>query len=132
MAKRSKQILKEYFASGALPTGAQFAELIDSFAEALTPAKLTIVSGAVTRTQRQHKIETESGAASDDLDTINGGADGEELILRLFDATHAVTVKNGTGNVVIPSDALLDSASKSLHLWYNGDTAKWNEISRNV
>ncbi len=129
MAKRSRTILKEYFAQQTTPSGAQFAELIDSMEDNLAPTTLTIVSGEITRTQRRHKIETELQAATDDLDTINGGADGDEIILRAVSDSRTVVVKNGTGNIAMSGDFSLDDDTDALHLWYNGDTSKWNRIS---
>jgi hypothetical protein len=62
-------------------------------------AALTIASGAITVTQNYHKVDTESGAASDDLATINGGTAGMWVILRLTNAAHDVVIKHGTGNI---------------------------------
>lgn len=129
MAKRSKAILKEYFGAGALPSAAQFEDLIDSMDEALPPTTLTIVSAAISVTRKRHKIETEAQAASDTLSTINGGSDGEELILRLVDASRTVTV-DSAGNIDIASSFSMATSRATLHLWYNGDASKWNEISR--
>lgn len=128
MAKRSRTILKEYFAASATPSGAQFAELIDSMEDNLAPTTLTIVAGVITRTQRRHKIDTELQASTDDLDTIDGGADGDELILRAVHDGRTVVVKNGTGNIAMSGDFSLDDDTDALHLWYNGDTSKWNRI----
>lgn len=129
MAKRTKAILKEYTASGAVPTGDQFTELLDSLEDNLAPTTLNIAVGVVTRTQRRHKVDTEVQAATDDLDTINGGVDGEEIILRAVSGSRTVVVKNGTGNINMASDFSLDDATKSIHLWYNGDTSEWNRVN---
>lgn len=129
MPKRTKAILKEYFAAGAIPTGDQWGELIDSLEDNLAPTTLNIASGVVTRTQRRHKVDTEIQAATDDLDTINGGVDGEEIILRAVSGARTVVVKTGTGNINMASDFSLDDATKSLHLWYNGDTDEWNRVN---
>ena len=129
MPKRTKVILKEFFAAGATPNGDRFAELIDSLEDNLAPTTLTIAVGEITRTQRRHKVDTENQAATDDVDTINGGADGDELILRAADGTRTSVFKNGTGNIVMSGDFSLDDTTKSLHLWYNGDTDKWNRVN---
>lgn len=129
MPKRTKAILKEYTASGTVPTGDQFAELLDSLEDNLAPTTLNIAAGVITRTQRRHKVDTEIQAATDDLDTINGGVDGEEIILRAVSGSRTVVVKNGTGNINIASDFSLDDATKSIHLWYNGDTDEWNRVN---
>jgi hypothetical protein len=94
------------------------------------PVKLTIASGVITVTQASHTVETEGGGATDDLDTINGGADGKMLILRAFDTTHTVVVKNGTGNIRCGSDMSLDSREDTMTLMYIGDLMVWVEIAR--
>jgi len=66
------------------------------------PAALTIATGAVTITQMLHKLDTEAAAASDDLDTITGGANGSLILLTATDDTHSVVVKHLTGNIVCP------------------------------
>lgn len=129
MAKRSRTILKEYFAAGATPTGRQFEELIDSLEDNLAPTTLNIVSGVITRTQRRHKVDTELLAATDDLYTIDGMADGEEIILRAVSDSRTTVVKASGGNIAMSGDFSLDDNVKALHLWYNGDTDKVNRVS---
>src|SRR5574343_848241 len=43
--------------------------------------ELTIASGAITVTQTFHRVDTEADAASADLPTITGGADGQFLVI---------------------------------------------------
>lgn len=131
MPKRSKAILKQYFGAGTVPTGAQFAEMLDSLEDNLAPTTLIIVNGAITRIQKRHKVDTEDGAATDDLDTIGGGADGEELILRIVAAGRTVVLKAGTGDIDMATDFTMSTTRHVMHLWYNGDDAKWQEIARN-
>ncbi len=66
-----------------------------------TPAGLTIDAGVVIKTQTHHVIESESGT-EDDLETINGGADGEVLLLRAA-AGHTITLKNDIDNLHNPA-----------------------------
>lgn len=131
MPKRSKTILKEYLGAGTVPTGSQFAEMLDSLEDNLAPTTLIIVNGAITRTQKRHKVDTEDGASTDDLDTIGGGADGEELILRIAVSGRTVVLKEGTGDIDMASDFSMSTTRHVMHLWYNGDDAKWQEIARN-
>ena len=44
--------------------------------------ELTIASGAIAITQNNHTVDTQGDAATDDLDTINGGTDGLVLFFR--------------------------------------------------
>ncbi len=60
------------------------------------PTELTIASGAVTKTQGYHTIDTQSDASSDDLDTISGGGVGDILFLSAAnDAREVVITRNG-------------------------------------
>ena len=74
--------------------------------------ELTIATGAVTATQSQHTIDTESDASSDDLDTINGIAENELVMVRPANDARTVVLKHGTGNLECPgdSDVTLDDA----------------------
>jgi hypothetical protein len=94
------------------------------------PTMLTIASGVITITQDSHRIETEGGAASDNLDTINGGTDGKVILLRAYDTTHTVVVKNGTGNIRCGTDMSLDSQEDTITLVYAGNISVWLELSR--
>jgi len=89
-------------------------------------AELTIASGVVTATHQAHKIDTEGGAASDDLDTINGGAFGDVLTIS---AAVGVTVvaKNGTGNLTLGADRSLNEAGDTLVLRKYAD-GNWHQV----
>jgi hypothetical protein len=90
---------------------------------------LTIASGAVTATRSFHLIAGEGGSA-DDLETINGGNDGQILVLRASDDAVTITVKS-TGNVVTSgSDMVLDNANDTITLMYDSNLTKWLELSR--
>lgn len=89
--------------------------------------ELTIASGAVTAGVKTfYRIDTESDAASDDLDTINGGAAGEMLIIRAENTGRTVVVTTA-GNIVTPNAAsiALDETYKMLWLIYDGGLSKW-------
>lgn len=130
MARRSKAILKEYFGAGAVPTSAHFEELIDSLEDALAPITLTIVSGTIDVVQKRHKLETEGQASSGTLSTINGGDDGDILFLRLLSSSRTVTVDTA-GNIAMAAGSFsMTTATAILVLMRNGDTSKWDEISR--
>ena len=83
-------------------------------------AELTITAGIVTKTQSFHKIDTEGDAATDDLDTISGGSEGEVLVIRCESGARVVTVKNGTGNIIMDADVELNDVGKMLALIYDG------------
>ena len=88
-------------------------------------ATLTIVSGDVTATGSYHTIAGE-GAADDDLIGINGGVDGDILIIRPSLDSVTITVKhNGSAaaadNILLngDSDVTLDDEDDTLTLLYD-------------
>ncbi len=62
-------------------------------------SKLFITSGAVVPTGAVHMLDTEGGAVSDDLDTIDvaNHPEGRILMLSCADSSRAVTIKHGAG-----------------------------------
>lgn len=62
--------------------------------------ELTIATGAITVTQSQHTVDTESDAASDDLDTITAATGAGDLVfIAPADGARTVVLKHGTGNI---------------------------------
>jgi len=93
-------------------------------------SELTISSGAVTATKNYHTLDTEGGAGTDDLDTINGGSDGQLLILRDDSNNRDVTAKDGTGNLALAGDFTFTNSLDTLTLLYCAGKSEWLEISR--
>ena len=90
-------------------------------------SELTIATGAVTQTQSVHTVDTQSDAASDDLDTITIATDMSVLLLTLENAARIVTLKHGTGNLNLPDDADIVMAENTVYfLLYNGTA--WNLV----
>lgn len=89
--------------------------------------ELTLASGEITITGSNHTIDTESDAASDDLDTINGGSDGAMVTLRIENDAREITLKDGTGNIETPDgeDILLTDDENAVTLQYDGALSKW-------
>lgn len=92
-------------------------------------SELTIAGGVVTATQSNHSIDTQADAASDDLDTINGGTGGDILVLRSENSARDVTVKDGTGNIYLAGDCVLDNIQDTLVLKFLTGLG-WVELSR--
>jgi len=90
-------------------------------------SELTIATGVITATQTYHRVDTEGDAASDDLDTINGGAEGDILILRAENTARTVVVKDGT-NIKTAGDMSLDNTEDTITLVYN--QSAWLEMAR--
>lgn len=90
---------------------------------------LTISGGVITVTGNRHLVDTESAAAADNLDTINGGAAGAIVILRTAADARNVTLTNA-GNISTPGgiSLLLDYANQICILVYDGALSKWLTI----
>lgn len=120
--------------SSVLADVAREADVIKKGRAAFTDfSELTVSSGAITATQVLHTVDTESDAASDDLDTITAQVgDGEIIVLFAENASRVVTLKHGTGNITMvdSSDFALDSAAKSITLIHKDST--WYELARGV
>jgi uncharacterized protein DUF2793 len=84
----------------------------------------TVAAGVLAVVSSYAIPAPESGAA-DDIDTINGGADGALLILS-GTASVTLTVKDGTGNLLLGADRVLDSAADTLLLVRRG--SNWLEL----
>jgi hypothetical protein len=118
----------------------RYATIIDKSAGILTPyinpqklvvgdrSELTIAAGEITVTGSFHEIDTQGDAASDDLDTINGGENGMTLIIVAANSARTVVAKDATGNLLLNGDFSLDHQNDTLTLIYNG--TNWLEISR--
>lgn len=93
---------------------------------------LTIAAGVVTVTRSSHALETESAAATDDLDTLTatGLTDGFLLVLRAANVAHVVTLKDGTGNLLLNGDCPLSSTDRTITLQYDG--TNWRELARST
>lgn len=87
-------------------------------------SELTIVSGAITVTTARHTVDTESDAASDDLDTISGTTVGEVCLLTANNAGRTVVIKDGTGNIATTTgaDITLDETYKIVLCVSDGTT----------
>lgn len=93
----------------------------------------TIASGVITKGSAKitwHKVDTEGAAASDDLDTINGGAAGDLLFLSTVDSARDVVLKASTGNLRLTGDLTLAGAGYLACLLYKNSL--WYEVSFSV
>lgn len=98
-----------------------------------TPDIVTILGGVIVLPKNCNgyvRVETQGGAASDDLDEIQGGVIGKIIVLEAYDSTHTVVVKNAVTNLTLAgSDFSLDDARDKIMLIKNR-VADWDEISR--
>jgi len=81
-----------------------------------------IASGTITIASSNIIVQTEGAAASDDLDTINGGVANQELIISISDSAKNVVLKHQTGNIFNPLgvDITIDNTSDKISLLYDG------------
>ena len=97
---------------------------------------LTIATGVVTLTNNSssYALDTEGAAATDNLDTINGGQDGQIVILNSANAARNVVVKHNIGNIFNPyaTDITLDLTTDIVQLRYSLTAAKWIVVSQHV
>lgn len=87
---------------------------------------LTIAGGVITITGNRHLVDTESAAASDNLDTINGGAAGLITLLRIADDGRNVVITQA-GNILTPTggSVTLDTTGQFALLVYDAGLSKW-------
>ena len=90
--------------------------------------ELTIASGVVTATSSYNNIDTEGDASTDDLNTINGGSDGQILVIQPANSSRTVVVKDGTGNLLLAGDFSMDSGNDAMVLI--SISSVWVELSR--
>lgn len=105
-------------------------KLEDILANRFTYAtRLNISGGVITVTQALHQVDTEGGAASDDLDTINGSATVNMIVIKAYNGAHTVVVKHNTGNIWLQgkADISLDDLEDGLLLVWMG--TKWFDIA---
>ena len=89
---------------------------------------LTIATGAATAYLDWHTVDTEAAAATDDLDTVSGGVDGDIKTFRAANSARDIVFKDGTGNMKLVGDFTLDNVEDTITLRYMAGT--WYELSR--
>jgi hypothetical protein len=95
----------------------------------------TIAAGviAVRDNAIQHiRIDTEASAATDDLDTITAGVDGQVITLSSNNNARDPTIKHNTGNLLLNGavDFTLNNTADTISFVYNSALVKWCEIGR--
>jgi len=92
--------------------------------------ELTIATGSITVTQNFHTVDTESDAATDDLDTITAGtsvAEGFLLTVMVENTARDVVLKDGTGNLSLGRDITLTGENQMALLVYDG--TNWRVVT---
>ena len=93
---------------------------------------LTISSGSITPTHKYHQVDTESGAATDDLtDIVVTNAEiGDVLILSSTNAARDIVIKDGSGTIRSAGDFTLATTTDTFALVLKG--AFFAELSRST
>ncbi len=95
---------------------------------------LVIASGVITVNPKWTAIhiDTEDATTTDTLDTITGGTDGQQIVLRATATARNVLVSHGTGNIQLVggADFNLTHPNDTLHLMYKANVSTWGEVSR--
>ena len=102
---------------------------IDGFFGFAGRSELTIATGVVTATRSFHAIDTQNDDSTDDLDTINGGVQGDILVIRAINSARTVVVKDAVGNIFTAGDFSMDHNQDRLTLMM-GEGSNWFELSR--
>ena len=82
---------------------------------------VTVDGGVIIRNQTYHKVLGE-GDAADNVDSITGGVEGDIIIIR--PAGYAITLKDGTGNLMLGADLVLATDANHAMLICN-DAGNW-------
>lgn len=100
--------------------------------------ELTISAGVITLTNNSssYAIDTEGAVANDDLDTINGGQNGQIIFIKSTSNARNIILKHAVGNIFNPQnnnaanrDILLDNITDFALLRYSSTTGYWIIIS---
>lgn len=93
---------------------------------------LTIASDVITVGHRNFYLLLPQSGTSDDLSTISGSSDGRQIVLATKTAGHAITLKDGVGNLSLNADRVLDAVTEAILLQYDANAGKWLELAYNV
>jgi len=99
--------------------------------------ELTIASGAITLTDASSnvvRVDTESDASSDNLDTINKATNMDAnfpIFLRPDNDARTIVIKHDTGNIscVTQADITLDDVEDFAIIYYDNTLGRWLALS---
>lgn len=94
---------------------------------------ITLATDAATVTKSSHAIDTEGAAGTDNCATLTAGAgvaDGFIVIVRAANVAHIVTMKDGTGNLLLNGDYTMSATDATMMLQYDG--TNWRELARSI
>lgn len=87
--------------------------------------QLSVAAGAITITGSYHSAFS---ASNTNLTTINGGLEGDVLVLRAASGSGDISVRDNTGNLKLAGNFSLSDATDTMVLLCEGAT--WIELCR--
>jgi hypothetical protein len=96
------------------------------------PPVITVAGGILTlpNSASEYQVDTEGGAATDDLDTINGTVAGQIVVFAIANNARITTFKHGTGNLKMQSSIDFIPTDVNSRIVFIGDGTNLCEISR--
>ena len=94
----------------------------------LNSGTLTIAAGVINVLGSFYFVDTEGGAATDDLDSIVGLVTGEFLLLQSVSAARVITARDGIGNIQLAGNFVFNNPNDRLLLQRDG--VNFVEVSR--
>jgi hypothetical protein len=92
-------------------------------------ANLAVLSNAVTVSSSRHLLSASGTESQRQLHTINGGVNGDVIVLQPHPSSSTFTIKTAVGNIVAAGDFIITPASKSsITLMFDG--SNWIELAR--
>lgn len=125
----SAEYANQFRVSGGMPyfcDGTAWRCLVAGLAQSAT-----IASGAVALAGpwvRLLIVDTQGGAATDDLDTISGGTVGQVVTVRTAANARDVTARDGIDNLMLAGNMTLDNNDDTLTVVWTGNG--WREVAR--
>jgi hypothetical protein len=90
---------------------------------------LTVTSNAISISASRHLVSASGNANQRQLHTINGGQDGDVIVLQPNPSSSPFTIKTSIGNIITAGDFLITPTSRSsITLMYDG--VRWIELAR--
>jgi hypothetical protein len=102
-----------------------FADSLQGYTAVIAAGAITVASTPFVMSQF---VDTEAAAATDDLDTINGGQEGQVIMLATTTSARDVVFKDGTGNLLLAGDFTATASGDLITLIKRG--SNWVEVSR--
>ena len=85
-------------------------------------AKSVTVVGGVIAVKKSCWYKIDGPAASNNVDTINGLSEGDEVMLSMADVAHAIVLRHGTGNLNLTGgvNITLNALTDRVRLMHDG------------